>query len=150
MKIIHYVGLDDTLEKIALNYKVSVKDIVEENNLLTNNLTDVKNLVIPINNQDFVVIKNLEKEIFVEVNENNINNLNDIIKNNQYFCTNELKNVEVGDKLIIKKFNVNYYVVKPLDNLNSIAKKFGLNEQELITKNKLQSNKVFIGQKIYI
>jgi membrane-bound lytic murein transglycosylase D len=46
--------------------------------------------------------------------------------------------------------NVRFYVVRRGDNLSSISRRFGISSQNLMTWNNLQSNKVMIGQRLYL
>ena len=73
-----------------------------------------------------------------------------IIKNYEY---REIKEVETcilgvkSHKYVIKKnTNADKYIVKPLDTLEAIANKYNMSKDELIKKNDLVSDKVFIGQ----
>jgi len=64
---------------------------------------------------------------------------------------NDLKNdVDFGDVILINEKNKALYIVKPLDNLDSISKKFMVSTQEIIRKNNLATTKLFIGQKLII
>ena len=46
--------------------------------------------------------------------------------------------------------SIRSYVVRRGDNLSSISRRFGISSQTLMTWNNLQSNKVMIGQRIYL
>ncbi|MCL2260592.1 MAG: LysM peptidoglycan-binding domain-containing protein [Fibromonadales bacterium] len=46
--------------------------------------------------------------------------------------------------------NARTYTVRKGDNLSSIARRFGVSSQNLMTWNRLQNNKVNIGQKLYL
>lgn len=76
-----------------------------------------------------------------------------IIKNFEY---RTIKRVDVASLEGNKQFvietltNSEKYVVKPLDNLNSISKKFNKSVEEIKSKNNLKSDKLFIGQIINI
>ncbi|GBU25844.1 lytic transglycosylase [Fibrobacteria bacterium R8-3-H12] len=43
-----------------------------------------------------------------------------------------------------------FYVVRRGDNLSSISRRFGISSQSLMTWNNLQSNRVMIGQRLYL
>ena len=58
------------------------------------------------------------------------------------------KDVSEGDMLILQEISKNYYIVKPLDTLFSISKKLNVSVQDIIEKNNLQTDSVFIGQKL--
>jgi membrane-bound lytic murein transglycosylase D len=46
--------------------------------------------------------------------------------------------------------SLRFYVVRRGDNLSSISRRFGISSQTLMTWNNLQSNKVMIGQRLYL
>lgn len=60
------------------------------------------------------------------------------------------KTVLNGDLLYIACQNSVLYVVKPLDNLEKIAKKLNVSVNEIIEKNNLQTNNLFIGQNLVV
>ena len=45
---------------------------------------------------------------------------------------------------------VRFYVVRRGDNLSSISRRFGISSQSLMTWNNMQTNKVMIGQRLYL
>jgi len=49
-----------------------------------------------------------------------------------------------------KGLSLRFYVVRRGDNLSSISRRFGISSQTLMTWNNLQSNKVSIGQRLYL
>ena len=62
-------------------------------------------------------------------------------------------NLGIGDELLIpttKKDGNNKYVVKSGDTLSQIAERLGVKTKDLKTANKLKSNKLQIGQSLYI
>lgn len=65
-----------------------------------------------------------------------------------YLFVEKLKQNKIVDNNNIKIINnnVNQYIVKPLDTISSVAKKLGINEQELIKKTNTTS--LYVGQKI--
>lgn len=63
---------------------------------------------------------------------------------------NEIEEIEEGDVVLIAEKNRAVYVVKPLDNLSSVANKFNVTKEYIINKNKLLSERLFIGQKLII
>ncbi len=60
----------------------------------------------------------------------------------------EKNNLTKGDIVIVKDINRIIHVVRPLENLESIAKKYNVSVEYLMEKNNI--NKIFIGQQIYI
>ena len=52
------------------------------------------------------------------------------------YNNNLVKEISAGDILLVEKCD-NLYLVKPTDTLSTIAKRFKLNEQEILDKNHL-------------
>lgn len=152
MKIIHKVSTGDSIEKIAEQYKVNPNELIKINELQGYSLQGVHHLIIPKHDSDFVVIKNLDKEFLFEVKTDNKQALNHLLKEKYVVASTINNNVEFeeGDKIIFKNSNHKSYVVKPLDTLQNIAKKFGVTEERLMEVNSLKSSRVFIGQKLIV
>ncbi len=55
-----------------------------------------------------------------------------------------------GEWLKINSLDYVPYVVKPADSLFSVAEKFNISAQRLVTDNNLKSEKLFIGQRLKI
>ena len=53
-----------------------------------------------------------------------------------------------GQFVKILKSYENFHIVKPLENLNQIAKKYNVEKEVIINANKLNGEKLFIGQKL--
>lgn len=58
------------------------------------------------------------------------------------------RQIEEGDRLLIPKKNKAIYVVKPLDTIPKIAKKFNVTENQIKKEN--NTEKIFIGQVLVI
>lgn len=56
--------------------------------------------------------------------------------------------VKENDVVFLKTIDKKYYIVKPLDTIFSISKKLNLPVSELMEKNNLKAQSVFIGQKL--
>lgn len=54
--------------------------------------------------------------------------------------------VKIGDIVKTNNLNNNYYIVKPLDTIETVAKKLSLDKQKLIQI--VGGNQLFVGQKI--
>ena len=76
---------------------------------------------------DITIIKNYKHK---KIKKSNILTLNN---NDNLFVIEELENCET-------------YIVKPMDTLSTISKKTGKTIDELINKNNLSTDKLFIGQ----
>lgn len=55
-----------------------------------------------------------------------------------------------GKVLFLPQTQFVCYTVKPFDNIKTIAKKFGTTVEDIIEKNSLSSEYVFIGQKLFL
>lgn len=55
---------------------------------------------------------------------------------------------EEGDFYLISDINANTHIVKPMENLNAISKKYGVSEESIMCKNNLKTKALFIGQKL--
>lgn len=149
MKILHKVASGETLQSIANTYGCEVEELVKMNELQNRFVTPKDVLVIPSNQTDFVVLKNFDKEVLVEVTEHNLEQIENMVKNKNVECScGNVKNATEGDKLLLGKQQP-YVVVKPLETLQSIATRLGLNEDSMVKQNKLKTKRVFIGQKLY-
>lgn len=67
-----------------------------------------------------------------------------IVRNNESIPLYE------GEVVYIEQNEFITYIVKPMDTLSKIAENYGKTEDEIIATNKLDNNKLFIGQLIKI
>ncbi len=151
MKILHKVLRGETLEQIAQTYGCNVMELMKVNDLTHENLNNVSILNIPKCESNFAVLKNFNKEVLVEVTSDNLNQLKQKCKevNCELSCAS-VQQLQEGDKVILLNDQQKNYVVKPLDTLSQIARKFQLSEQELMQKNELKTNRLFIGQRLQV
>lgn len=134
MKIIYNVEKFDTLESIANKFKVGISEIKE-----LNKVNDIlpKILEIPEKFSEYKVIANYKREFVYYGKKDKVKcNLNKL----GLFCDS---NDEV---CLFKPKESSTYVVGVLDSLNSISKKFNLLKEDIIEKNNLKTEKLFIGQ----
>lgn len=148
----YVVGKGDTLYGIARKYNVTVDDIKKLNNLNSNVLSVGQILKIPVQNNDenisssetYIVKKgdtlySIAKKYNLTVDKlKQLNNL-----------SNNL--VSIGQVLVVSEenpSNLNYdeYKVSKGDTLYSIARKYGISTNELISYNNLPSTILSIGQ----
>ena len=57
---------------------------------------------------------------------------------------------EEGDILLIHKPKSIRYTVSPLDKLEDIAKKYGISKYDIMSSNNLNTDKLFVGQILWI
>lgn len=58
------------------------------------------------------------------------------------------KNLLAGDIVCVTGVNKILHIVKPLETLNSIAKKYNVSVNQIMEENKI--DKIFIGQQLFI
>lgn len=126
----------ESLDDVAKKYNVSVMDIKNYNNLTDDKLP--KHILIPKSDSKVKVVANLNREFITTLD---INNIKSDLSKIGLSCVNPTDKL----KLFVPKQN-NIYVVTVLDNLNTIAKKLGIEKSRLIELNNLKTEKLFIGQ----
>ena len=164
--LVEYVGKDyattsdntyvvksgDSLWSISKKYNIPVDELKRINNLTSNLLSIGQVLKIPGDNDDVEENKytvksgdtlySIAREYNISVQD--IKDANNLINNN----------LTIGQKLIIPTPTIEnndiVYAVKKGDNLYSIAKTYGLTQQELMNYNNLTSNLLSIGQTLKI
>ena len=67
-----------------------------------------------------------------------------------YIKKNNPGELYVGKVLFLPETNFSSYVAKPFETLDKIAKINGISVEQLRLKNNLESDYVFVGQKLYI
>lgn len=87
------------------------------------------------------ILKNYPKDIELVIDKED--NIEDVKK--EY---NLKGNIEIGDAFILHANEK--YIVKPLDTLDKIATILGVNREYIIEKNKLKTDKLFVGQILLI
>lgn len=67
-----------------------------------------------------------------------------------YITKNNSGQIYEGKVLFIPQTNLKSHVVKPFETIETISKKYGITVEEIMSKNSLKSNYIFIGQKLYL
>lgn len=154
---VYIVKSGDSLWSIAKKYGITVDELKRINNL-TSNLLKVgqalklsgENINQPQTGNNYIVksgdtLYSIANKFNTSVQ--NIKSANNLIKDT----------LSIGQKLIIPTNvptpnieNNETYIVKKGDNLYSIAKKYGITQQELMNYNNLKSNLLSIGQALKI
>lgn len=99
------------------------------------------------NDKNFVYVPNADSGVYVVGNFNkeklisvdNDDNISELKK--QY---NLKGDIQAGDVFLVN--NTEKYVVQPLDTMEKICEKLGIDESYIIEKNNLKTDKLFIGQ----
>ena len=97
---VYTVKSGDTLYSIAKQYNVSVDDIVNQNNLVSNNLTIGTKLLIPSGKSSDIIVYTVQRGDSLWALANNYNTTIDDIKRLNNLTSDVLT---VGQKLQIKK-----------------------------------------------
>lgn len=97
---VYTVKSGDTLYSIAKQYNVSVDDIVNQNNLVSNNLTIGKKLLIPSGKSSDIIVYTVQRGDSLWALANNYNTTIDDIKRLNNLTSDVLT---VGQELQIKK-----------------------------------------------
>lgn len=97
---VYTVKIGDTLYSIAKQYNVSVDDIVNQNNLVSNNLTIGTKLLIPSGKSSDIIVYTVQRGDSLWALANNYNTTIDDIKRLNNLTSDVLT---VGQKLQIKK-----------------------------------------------
>lgn len=93
-----------------------------------------------------------EKNIFYRVKSGET--LDDLSKkfcvSKNYIVQHNGRNIYEGLVIFLPKANFKTYTVQPFDTIEKIAQKCGTTKQEIIEKNGLANQYVFVGQKLFI
>ncbi len=93
-------------------------------------------------------IKNLNYQVFLIKNEKTLKEFCREYQLNENFCVAESDNLKVGDRVFALNLNKKIHIVLPLENLDGIAKKYGVSVDYIKSTNKI--DKIFIGQQLFI
>lgn len=130
----HKVKSGDVISQIADKNNVSVADLKKWNHLKSNNIQLGDNLKIITTEK---VVTTVKKEIKVPVKETTENRIE--------LAQNKTKKANDNDTISEK-----YYVVAKGDNIQTIAKKFGVTKQNLKDWNNLIDSKVKTGSQLIV
>lgn len=144
----------DTLYSIAKKFNISLDELKSINNLNSNLISVGDKLVVSIGDIDlddnYYVVKKGDT-LYKIARMYNIS-VNDLMGWNNLSGNN----INVGDKLIIKKpdidiaSDVDTYVVKKGDTLYSIAKKYNTSVSDIKTLNNIDGDNLSIGLKLVV
>lgn len=149
----YIVQKGDTLWSIAKRFNVGVNELKLTNNL-SSNLIDVgQSLIIPgvapsdQTNVTYVVQKGDTLYSIAKTNNTTVDelvNLNDL-DNTDLFIGQILELPNTGQSGVDNVYTEDKYTVQKGDTLYSIALKYGVTPQELVNKNNLTSNIIYVG-----
>lgn len=140
MKEIYLLNRGDSLDKIKYEFK-EARDI----ELAEDRIFGYKYATIDKGLDDVIIVNNYLPAY--DYNVKNNESLLDILARG--FKTEALS-VSSGDEIILTKPKSIRYVVSPLETLQDIAFKFGVTTSDLIQNNDLKTEKLFVGQILWI
>ena len=140
MKEIYLLNKGDSVRKAQ--YEYNIENIEIKNNTTFNfRFVEIENGM-----DDIVIVKNYLPiyEYIIKDNETYL----DILSRG--FNTEMVSNLQSGDTIILNKPKSIRYVVKPLEKLEDIAQNFGVDIKYIIDVNNLLTDKLFVGQILWI
>ncbi len=163
----HTVKKGETLYRISKQYNLTVKELRDKNGLKGNEISTGQILEIP---EPYAKLKprvqtypktEVPKEGYHSVQEGDtlfrISKMYDVLITD-ILDFNELENsyITEGQKIWLvsheepKKKPAKVYKVKRGDTISKIAKKYSVSVKDVKKRNKLTSNNIYVGQKLYI
>ncbi len=146
----------DSLYSIARKYDITVNTLKRLNNLTTDTIVIGQILKVPSNedtpnNNTYIVQKgdtlySIAKKYGISVDE--LKRYNDLFSNE--LLIGQILNIPSDNNNDIEEDEVFYYTVQKGDSLYSIAKRFGINVNDLIKTNGLLNTTLQIGDQLII
>lgn len=149
MRIIYRVSSGENLSDICKKYNTTKEEVIKINDLVSEELKEGYELIMPNNESDFAILKNVDKEVFVEVTLVNIDNIKQIMSNNKVVASSVVQDGRVGDKIIVKQSRINkpkVHIVKPMETIHIISNKYNIDKNDIVQKNNLNTTRLFVGQ----
>ena len=141
MKEIYLINQGDSIDKIKYEYGIN------ENLVLSNNrIFGYKYVEIKSGNDEIILVKNYLPYYTYKVQKNE--SILDILARG--YKLDNVDTIKNGDTLILSRPKSIRYVVKPLEKIEDIANKFGIDVDYIKHTNDLKSNKLFVGQILWI
>ena len=140
MREIYLMNKGDTVDKIK--YELGVDDIT----ISDEKVFGYKFAEIERGSDDVSIVKNY-LPLFSYIVENDDNYLDILARG---FKIDSAKEVITGDTIILSKPRSIRYVVSPLETLDEIALKFGVSKINIMQNNSMRTEKLFVGQILWI
>lgn len=140
MQKVHILENNESKEKIAYYYSLDASQVVQGKD----KIMDKKYVVLEQGCENVKLIKNYFPPFvyFVKTLE-----CKDKIKSAGFSVKDD---AEVGDILLLQKNQGIKHVVKPMETLDDIAKSYQTQSKEIIEQNQLKTDRLFIGQILWI
>lgn len=140
MREIYLLNKGDSVDKIK--YELGVKDIkISEEKIFGYNYAEIEKGA-----EDVTIVKNYLPIFSYTVKPDD--NYLDILARG--FKLDNITQVNSGDTVILSKPRSIRYVVSPLETLDEIALKFGVTKVDIMKINGMKTEKLFVGQILWI
>lgn len=142
MREVYLLNIGDTVDKVKYDcgdgeYRWGDDKILEKKYMVLNSGSD-----------DVTVIRNYSPLYMCRLKDSQT--ILDIMSRGFDLVGSQKLDIETGDMLILSRPKSVRYVVSPLENLDGIAKKFGVDKSTIVATNNLKSDKLFVGQILWI
>lgn len=140
MREIYLLNNGDSLKKIGITSSCNDIKIAEDR------LFGYRYAITKSGTDDIILVKNyLPAYVYTLKKEDNYL---DILARG--FKIEGSENITKGDTIILKKPNSIRYVVSPLESIDDVCYKFGIDKKDLMINNQLKTEKLFVGQILWI
>ena len=142
MREVYLLNEGDTLEKVKYDfgdggYYMGDDKILNKRYMVLNGGSD-----------DISIIRNYMPLYISRLKETQT--VLDIMSKGFNIVASQSKDIEAGDMLILNRPKSVRYVVSPLETLDTISSKFGVNKSIIMSGNSLKTDKLFVGQILWI
>lgn len=141
MKEIYILEKGDSLEKARFELGIN-----KELKVANKKIKGYKYVVVEDGSDEIVLVKNYLPYYIYQVKKQET--LLDILA--MGFKVDNVNSVNLGDYLVLSRPKSIKYIVKPLENLDDISFKLGVLKQDIMKNNELKSEKLFVGQVLWI
>lgn len=140
MREIYLLNKGDTVDKIK--FELGVENITISNE----KIFGYKFAEIEKGSDDVLIVKNY-LPLFSYTLDGEDNYLDILARG---FKIDSAKEIKSGDTIILSKPRSIRYVVSPLETLDEIALKFGVTKFDIMENNAMKTDKLFVGQILWI
>ena len=141
MREIYMLNKGDSVDKIKYEYNMNSSMVVLENENYNFRYVEINKGI-----DDISIVRNYLPYYEYVIKPGDT--IMDIMSRG--FKVHSLNSIETGDMVILNKPKSIRYVARPLEKMADIAKKFGITEEYLMNVNNITTNKLFVGQILWI
>lgn len=142
MKEVCILNKGDNVNKLSVSMGLS-KDL----KVIDKKLMGFRYVELSKGDDEIICVRNYQPYFIKEIDKDNT--LLDIYASG-YGIVGADNGIEMGDKVVVKKIEGLRYIVSPLEKLEDIATKLGVTKDEIIERNGLASEKLFVGQVLIV